>query len=131
MALRNRTGTPRQTGGQASETNYCPDEGDIIWIDFDPTKGSEQQGRRPALVLSARSYNERVELCVVCPITSRAKGYPFEVALPQGHQVTGVVLADHLRNLSWSQRRAKFFGHAPPEILDDARAKIAALIGLD
>jgi mRNA interferase MazF len=73
---------------------YCPEAGDIIRINFDPQEGREQWGRRPALVLSPRSYNQRSRLCVLCPITSEAKAYPFEVPLPAGQRVTGVVLAD-------------------------------------
>ena len=82
-------------------------------------------------MLSPRRYNERVELCIACPITNRAKGYPFEVSMPQGHGVTGVVLADQLRNVSWSERRASFIARVPADVVDDTRAKIAALIGLD
>jgi mRNA interferase MazF len=118
-------------GTKSGDDAYCPEAGDIIWIDFNPTKGHEQQGRRPAIVLSPRAYNERAKLCVACPVTSRPKGYPFEVRLPQGHAVPGVILADHLRNLAWSEGRAKFITAAPADVLDDALAKISALIGLD
>jgi len=82
-------------------------------------------------VLSPRAYNERVGLCVACPVTSARKGYPFEVPIPDGHGVTGVVLADHIRSLSWVERRADLVAAAPANVLDDARAMIAALIGLE
>jgi mRNA interferase MazF len=108
-----------------------PDAGQFVWIDFDPTKGHEQGGKRPALVLSPRAYNERTRLCIACPITSRAKGYPFEVPIPEGHRITGVVLADHLRNLSWPERNVSLIGAAPPDLLDEVREKIAPLLGIE
>ena len=77
---------------------YCPDVGDIVWINFDPQIGREQAGRCPALILSPRRYNSIVRLCVLCPITNQAKGWRFEVALPPGHGVTGVVLADQVKS---------------------------------
>jgi mRNA interferase MazF len=83
------------------------------------------------MVLSPRSYNRRTGLCVVGPITNQAKGYPFEVSLPTGGAVRGVVLVDHVRSLSWVERRAEFRGEAPPDVLEDVRAKIAALIEID
>lgn len=132
MASPSKTGTPRLTGGHRSATksgsSYCPDAGDFIWIDLDPTKGREQRGRRPAIVISPRRYNERAGLCVACPLTSHAKGYPFEVAIPSGHAVNGVVLADQARSLAWPERNAELVGHADPDLLDDVREKYATLI---
>lgn len=107
---------------------YCPDEGDIIWIDFDPTKGKEQRGHRNALVLSPRAYNRRSNLCVLCPITSHVKGYPFECLIPQGGKTTGVVLSDQVKSVSWFERDAEFVEQAAPSLLADVRAKIKALI---
>jgi mRNA interferase MazF len=102
--------------------------GDFIWIEFDPTKGHEQRGRRPAVVLSPRAYNERAGLCVACPITGQAKGYPFEVPIPSGQAVTGVVLADQMRCVSWTERNASLAGRAQSDLLDNVRERIAALI---
>jgi mRNA interferase MazF len=109
---------------------YCPDKGDIIWIDLDPTKGREQQGRRPALVLTPRSYNERAKRCVLCPITSHARDYPFEIPIPTGHAITGTILADQVRSLSWPERYAKFAMTAPADVLEDTCEKIAALLSI-
>ncbi len=82
-------------------------------------------------MLTPRAYNERTRLCVACPLTNQAKGYPFEVPVPAGHGVTGVVLTDHLRNLSWAERHAELIAAAPLAVLDEVREKIAALIGID
>src|SRR5882672_2059505 len=101
-----------------SAQEYLPEAGDLVWLSFDPQAGREQAGRRPALVLSPRAYNQRSNLALACPITSQVKGYPFEVALPAGCGVTGVVLADQIRNLDWKVRRATRAGRAPTEILE-------------
>lgn len=87
---------------------YVPRRGDIVWLSFTPQAGHEQAGRRPALVLSPSAYNGKVGLALFCPITSRAKGYPFEVAIPNGLAVTGVVLADQVKSLDWRARQAEF-----------------------
>lgn len=89
---------------------YIPERGDLVWLSFDPQAGHEQAGRRPALVLSPAAYNGKTGLALVVPVTSRAKGYPFEVALPEGLPVSGVVLADHVRNVDWQARRAEYLG---------------------
>lgn len=112
------------------KSTYVPDAGDLIWLTFDQQAGREQRGRRPALVLSPRIYNERAELAVACSITSHAKGYPFEVVVPAGAAVSGVVLSDHLKSLDWKERRAEFAGKLPPTALAEVRERIRPLLGL-
>lgn len=109
---------------------YCPDSGDLIWLDFDPVIANEQAGRRPALVLTSRAYNELTGRCLACPITSRERGWRFEIAVPADAAIKGVVLSDQLRTLSWRERGAQFIGKIPEPTLDDVRRHIAALIGL-
>ena len=89
---------------------YAPAQGDVVWLDFSPQAGHEQAGRRPALVLSPKAYNKSVGLALVCPITRHVKGYPFEVTLPDGLAVSGVVLSDHLKSQDWHVRRAELIG---------------------
>ena len=108
---------------------YVPDAGDLVWLTFDPQAGSEQCGRRPALILSPRSYNAKARLAIACPITSQVKGYPFEVALPAGGTIGGVVLADHVKNLDWQARRVEFAERAPSEVVTDVRERLRALLG--
>jgi mRNA interferase MazF len=93
---------------------------------LEPTKGREQRGRRPAIVLSPRAYNERAGLCVACAITNQAKGFRFEVPIPAGAVMAGVVLADQVRCLSWMERRAELISSAPSDVVDEAREKLAA-----
>ncbi len=83
---------------------FVPEKGDIIWLNFEPVLGSEQGGRRPALVLTPFAYNQKTGHCVVCPITSKIKGYSFEVFLPENCPVAGVCLVDHLKNQNWKVR---------------------------
>lgn len=89
-----------------AKKRYIPERGDIVWLDFNPTRGHEQGGRRPALVISSRAYNTKSGLALFCPITSRAKGYPFEVAL-QTKSVEGVALVDQVRSMDWAGRKAE------------------------
>ena len=107
---------------------YVPERGDIVWLQFDPQAGHGQAGKRPALVLSPSAYNGRVGLALLCPITSRQKGYPFEVLLPSGLPVSGVVLADQLRSLDWRVREAALICRAPDPVVAEALAKASALL---
>jgi mRNA interferase MazF len=109
---------------------HIPDTGDLIWLSFTPQAGREQAGRRPGLVLSPRAYNAKVGLCLVCPVTGQAKGYPFEVVLPDGLPVQGVVLADHVKSADWQVRGSDHIANAPADVLDEVRAKLRPLLGL-
>jgi mRNA interferase MazF len=124
----------RSIGGRPLATkpgNYCPDAGDFIWIDLDPTVGHEQNGRRPAIVLSPHNYNAAAGLCVICPITSRVRGYPFEAMLPDGGNFRGVVLADPPRRISWEKRPIRPAGRASDVVLTEVRERLAAVLGID
>lgn len=108
---------------------FAPAPGDIVWIDFSPTLGTEQSGRRPALVLSEASYNRTAGRALVAPITSRVCDWPFEVAMAPDSPVAGVALVDQVRIIDWRARNARPAGAAPASILDEARGKLGALIG--
>ena len=107
---------------------WIPERGDIVWITMNPTVGHEQSGRRPALVLSPASYNGKVRLAILCPITSQAKGYPFEVAIPGGLAVEGVVLSDQAKSLDWSERGAEFACRVPSAITAEVLRKLIPLL---
>ena len=110
------------------ERESAPSRGDIVWLTFTPQAGHEQGGRRPALVLSPQSYNEKTSLVVFCPITSRVKGYPFEVALPSASPVTGVILADQVKSLDWRARRTRFAARAPSQVMSEVLEKLTVLL---
>jgi len=107
---------------------YVPDRGDLVWLSFTPQAGHEQAGHRPALVVSRKSYNGKVGLALLCPITSAVKGYPFEVALPPGGRIGGVVLADQIKSLDWRARKVKLEGRAPNDVVDEVMAKVQVLL---
>ena len=109
---------------------WIPEAGDLIRIDFDPQAGNEQAGWRLGLVLSSAAYNGAANLALVCPITSQAKGYPFEVPLPDGLKITGVVLADHLKCLDWKARGAKRADIAPRFVIDKIRQYVGLILGI-
>jgi len=108
---------------------YVPEAGDIIKLDLDPRRGHEQGGWRPALVLSPKRYNGLTGLAVAVPITNQAKGYPFEVRLPNQCKTTGVILADAIRNLDWRTRHARYADSVPPEVITAVHKRLMSLLG--
>ncbi len=111
-----------------SKRLYVPRRGDVIRLDFDPQKGHEQAGRRPALVLSPTDYNRAVGLAVVCPITNEKKGYPWEARIPDNDFVSGVVLSDQMKSLDWRERRAEFVCTPAVGLIEDVVEKAVALL---
>ena len=109
---------------------HAPDRGDIVWVDFDPQAGHEQAGRRPALIVSPQSYNKKVGLVLLCPITNQRKGYPFEVSLPKGLKVAGVVLADQVKSMDWHARRVEFSCKAPAATVLEVIGKAQSLLAV-
>lgn len=107
---------------------YVPERGDAVWITLDPQAGHEQAGRRPALVLSPSAYNGRVGLALLCPISTQVKGYPFEVPLPAGLPVAGVVGADQVKSLDWRARKATRIAAVPKEIVTQVVTRLQALL---
>lgn len=107
---------------------YVPERGDAVWITLDPQAGHEQAGRRPALVLSPSAYNGRVGLALLCPITTQVKGYPFEVPLPAGLPVAGVVGADQVKSLDWRARKAIRIAAVPKEIVIQVVSRLQTLL---
>jgi mRNA interferase MazF len=108
-------------------SSWIPDRGDIVWLDFNPQSGHEQRGRRPALVLSHKAYNEKVGLAIFCPITSKEKGYPFEVKIT-GKKIYGAVLSDQIKSLDWKIRNTEFIEKAHAELLEEVLEKIRVII---
>jgi mRNA interferase MazF len=108
--------------------SYIPDAGDIVWLHFDPQAGHEQAGRRPALVLSPARYNGARGMALCCPMTTKIKGYVFEVVVSQ--RPSSAILADQVRSLDWRARRAIRKGRVESRVLTEVRAKIKALLML-
>lgn len=109
------------------KNSYVPNRGDIVWVDFDPQRGHEQAGRRPALTVSPKAYNARAGLALMCPITSKIKDYPFEVFVKQ-HKIQGAVLTDQIQSLDWHERNTRFIEKISPLLLASVQQKLLALI---
>lgn len=107
-----------------------PDAGDIFWVALDPTSGTEQAGRRPALVLSDARFHAVSSRVIVCPITSRVRHWPTSVLLPPGMATEGEVLVDQIRALDRAARLIRRIETAPPAVLDEVQARLAPLLGL-
>ena len=106
--------------------SYIPDRGDIVWLEFNPQKGHEQKGRRPGIVLSKKEYNQKSSLAIICPITSKIKGYPFEVKV--NSTIQGVILSDQIRSIDWKSRNAAFIEKTSEEILKEILENIDLLL---
>jgi len=104
-----------------------PDRGDILWLDFNPVRGHEQGGRRSALVLSTREYNAIARLAIVCPVTSHIKGYPFEIPF-KTKNISGVILADHVRNVGWVERHADKIGTVSEAVMTEVQEYIKKIV---
>jgi mRNA interferase MazF len=107
---------------------YIPNRGDIVWMTFDPQAGHGQAGRRPALVLSPATYNSKVGLAILCPITSQVKYYPFEVLIPDGLKIGGAILSDQVKSLDWKVRHAEFVCKLSASSVDEVLQKLGTLI---
>lgn len=107
-------------------SNYTPERGDIVWLDFTPQLGHEQRGRRPAIVLSHNAYNNKIGLALFCPITSKEKGYPFEVKI-HGKKINGCVLSDQVKSLDWKERNIEFIEKSKEEEIIEVIHKIKIL----
>ena len=107
---------------------YVPRKGDLIALSFDPQSGHEQQGRRPALVVSNDIFNEHTGLCIACPITNTRRDYPFHVPIPEGQTVTGFVMVEQVKSIDFRSRRAKRIGEAPAQVLDEALSILDACL---
>ena len=106
---------------------YIPERGDVVWLNFDPQSGHEQKGKRPAIVISPKEYNEKVGLGLFCPITSKIKNYPFEVNI-ETKKINGVVLSDQIKSFDWKTREIEFIGKATLEKIKEIVSKIGVLI---
>ena len=108
--------------------SYVPERGDVVWLDFNPQTGREQSGRRPALVLSPKKYNQKVGLAIFCPITNQKKGYPFEVSIPNGLPVSGVILSDQVKSLDWRRRNTAKICKLPSQTVERVLKRVKKLI---
>ena len=110
------------------DVRFVPERGDIVWLNFNPHSGHEQAGKRPAIVLSPKKYNEKTGLDLFCPITSQIKGYPFEVKLPEKCEIQGVVISDQIKSLDWKSINIEFITKAPAVVLKEVLSKLSLLI---
>lgn len=109
---------------------YVPDAGDLVWLNFDPQAGHEQAGFRPAVILSSKYFNLRSSVAFACPISSKVKGYQFQVVLPLGLPVHGAVLCEHMRSLDWRVRNVAFLGRMPDDVLLQVRGVVRTIAGI-
>jgi len=108
--------------------DYVPKKGELITLSFDPQSGHEQQGRRPALVVSNDLFNRHTGLCIACPITSTRREYPFHVPIPDGHAASGVVMVEQVKSIDFHSRKARRLGKASAELLDEVMSILDACL---
>src|SRR3954452_22075011 len=129
----------QRTGGAGSHLSfrsYIPKRGDLVHMNFSPSAGHEMADRHYALVLSPLSYNRKSGMAVVCAITSRVRGWPFEVTLPAGLLppkaatgiVTSVVLADSVRQVDYREREMAFIKAGPEHVVEEVMGKLLAVL---
>lgn len=106
---------------------YIPERGDLIWCDFDPTRGHEQARQRPALVLSPKLFNQKVGLALVVPVTSTVRGHPFEVTV-SGRKVSGMALIQQQRTIDYQARSVVFVERASSAVVSEALLKARAIL---
>lgn len=109
--------------------SVAPERGDLVYLDFNPQAGHEQAGHRPAIVLSPKNFNQKTGFTICCPITKQKKGYPFEVELPDGLPITGVILTDQVKSLDWKARNLFIKAQAPESVLEDCLDLIQTILG--
>ena len=114
-----------------TDVAYQPDRGDFVFLDFTPQAGTEQAGRRPALVLSPRDFNIATGLAAVCPLTNTRTASRFEVPVPRGAQLTGVVLSHQFKTIDWIARGATFHSRADSEFMWEVLGRIEAILGIE
>ena len=107
---------------------YVPRKGDFVALTLDPQAGHEQRGRRPALVMSNDLFNRHTGLCMVCPVTSTRRDYPFHVAIPEGQEISGFVMVEQLKSIDFRARRARKIAKASPEVLEEALSILDACV---
>jgi len=109
------------------ERSYSPERCDLVWMTFDPQRGHEQRGHRPGFVVTPRRFNELTGLAFICPITGRARGYPFEVKLPESAPVQGVIMVDQMRSLDWRERKPRYAGRCA-DVLQEVVERLMSIV---
>jgi mRNA interferase MazF len=111
-------------------TGYVPARGDFVRLVLDPRVGRGQSGERPALVLSDREFNDLTGYIFAAPVTSSRRGWPFEIPIPPGVRVDGVVLADQTKSIDYVARHVRYLADSPPGLVESVLAQVAAILSL-
>ncbi len=106
---------------------YIPEAGDIVALSFDPQSGHEQKGRRPALIVSHKLFNQHLGLAFACPITNTKRDFPFHIEV-DSPQLTGFIMAEQLKSIDFNARRIKFIEKARRETLDEVLSIVGSIL---